>query len=118
MKIKSNESELIQDAVRTQLEGLGKGKRSKKDGDALSSILGNDKVDLGIGKLLNDELDPIRMAEERRVKLEKLKAMVQSGEYVIDKEAVAKSLAEDAYWNDVAPISLFDVADDSEETDR
>ena len=117
MKIKSTEAELIQDAVRTQLEGLGKQRKSKKGDDVLSTLLGNDQVDLGVGKAISSELDPLLMAEERRAKLEKLKAMVQSGQYVIDRDAVAKSLAEDAFWNKVAPISLFDVADDSEKAD-
>jgi flagellar biosynthesis anti-sigma factor FlgM len=61
--------------------------RSKADTIKVSSL----------GALLQSELNPAKMAEERAQKIAKLKEQVQNGTYAPDAQAVARSLSEEIY---------------------
>jgi flagellar biosynthesis anti-sigma factor FlgM len=49
------------------------------------------------GALLQSELNPAKMAEERAQKIAKLKEQIQNGTYAPDSQAVARSLSEEIY---------------------
>jgi flagellar biosynthesis anti-sigma factor FlgM len=59
--------------------------RSKADTIKVSSL----------GALLQSELNPAKMAEERAQKVAKLKEQIQNGTYAPDTQAVARSLSEE-----------------------
>lgn len=61
--------------------------RSKADTIKVSSL----------GALLQSELNPAKMAEERAQKIAKLKEQIQNGTYAPDTQAVARSLSEEIY---------------------
>jgi anti-sigma28 factor (negative regulator of flagellin synthesis) len=48
-----------------------------------------------LGAMLRQELDPAKMIEERRAKVESLKERIRSGSYAPPTEAVAQSLSEE-----------------------
>jgi hypothetical protein len=48
-----------------------------------------------IGAFFREELDPVKMAEERRQKLAKLKEQIQSGTYAPPMNAVAQAIGEE-----------------------
>ena len=55
------------------------------------SVLNTEQVNIGLASLIRKELDPNLMEEERKKKLEELKAKIASGEYKPDSRAVAES---------------------------
>ena len=55
---------------------------------------GADRIDIGVGRFLQENLDPAKIEEEGRARVEALKKLVQSGEYKIDSERVAAKVAE------------------------
>jgi flagellar biosynthesis anti-sigma factor FlgM len=50
-----------------------------------------------LGALLQSELNPAKMAEERAQKVAALKEQIRNGTYAPDSQAVARSLAEELY---------------------
>ncbi|MEY4669104.1 MAG: Anti-sigma-28 factor, FlgM [Pseudomonadota bacterium] len=68
-------------------EGSAAGSRAKADTIKVSSL----------GALLQSELNPAKMAEERSQKIAKLKEQIQNGTYAPDSQAVARSLSEEIY---------------------
>lgn len=64
--------------------------------DGASSAAAEDSVQFSaLGAILKSELNPSRMAEERRAKIEALKQQISSGTYKPPMEEVAKSLSEE-----------------------
>ncbi len=61
--------------------------KSKADSIRVSSL----------GALLQSELNPAKMAEERAQKVAALKEQIRNGTYAPDTQAVARSLAEELY---------------------
>lgn len=50
-----------------------------------------------LGALMQSELNPAKMAEERAQKIAALKEQIQNGTYAPDSQAVARSLGEELY---------------------
>lgn len=50
-----------------------------------------------LGALLQSELNPAKMAEERAQKIAALKEQINNGTYAPDSQAVARSLSEELY---------------------
>lgn len=50
-----------------------------------------------LGALLQSELNPAKMAEERAQKIAMLKEQIHNGTYAPDSQAVARSLSEEIY---------------------
>lgn len=50
-----------------------------------------------LGALLQSELNPAKMAEERAQKIAALKEQIRNGTYAPDSQAVARSLSEEIY---------------------
>lgn len=48
-----------------------------------------------LGAMLRQELDPARMAEERRSKIEAIKEQIRNGTYAAPSDAVAQALSEE-----------------------
>lgn len=48
-----------------------------------------------LGAMLRQELDPAKMMEERRAKIEALKEQIRNGSYAPSSEAVAQSVSEE-----------------------
>ncbi len=63
-------------------------------GDAIEQEK-SDTVTVGLGKLLEQELDPARMEDDRRKKIDKLKELIASGSYNPSSTDVAKSMVEE-----------------------
>jgi anti-sigma28 factor (negative regulator of flagellin synthesis) len=67
--------------------------------DGLSAELRKTQVDTmkfsSLGSVLRQELDPARMAEERRVKVESLKERIRNGSYAPPVESIAQALGEE-----------------------
>lgn len=57
------------------------------------------KVELGIGRAINRELDVTRLAEERQARVEELKRRIQSGTYEQpDSDTLARSVGEELVY--------------------
>jgi len=67
--------------------------------DSLSAQLQNSQVDTmkfsSLGAVLRQELDPTRMVEERRAKVDALKEQIRNGTYAPASLAVAQSVSEE-----------------------
>ena len=67
--------------------------------DSVSSQLQRSEVDTmkfsSLGAMLRQELDPTRMMEERRAKIEALKDQIRNGTYAPSSLSVAQSLSEE-----------------------
>jgi flagellar biosynthesis anti-sigma factor FlgM len=50
-----------------------------------------------LGALLQSELNPAKMAEERAQKIAKLKEQIKNGTYAPDSQAIARSMSEEIY---------------------
>ena len=68
-------------------------------GDTLSKQLAKPQVDTmtisSLGAVLRQELDPARMVEERRAKIQSLKERIQNGTYAPGSDVVAQALSEE-----------------------
>lgn len=73
--------------------------RKAQDNAALlklkSQTSASDSVDLTISKAISEQLDPTKMAAERRAKIENLKKAIASGEYKPSAEAVAQAVSDE-----------------------
>lgn len=67
--------------------------------DGLSAELQKTQVDTmkfsSLGAVLRQELDPVKMAEERRAKVESLKERIRNGSYAPPVESIAQALGEE-----------------------
>lgn len=71
-------------------------KRGSPSADAAVAGAEGDKVEFSsLGALLKSELNPSRMAEERRAKIEALKAQIKNGTYQPPIENVAQAVGEE-----------------------
>lgn len=89
---------LQQEAVKTHIrsKGLGQGQPPADELPKTSSAgTGEDKVNVEIAKLINDQLNPDVLLAERRSRVEDLKRLVQSGQYKPKSEDVARSMIEE-----------------------
>jgi anti-sigma28 factor (negative regulator of flagellin synthesis) len=68
-------------------------RREKGAGTTISQV-GQDVIDISIGKYLNQELDPAKIAAEREARVAELKELVQAGKYNPDPKEVATKIAE------------------------
>ena len=50
-----------------------------------------------LGALLQSELNPAKMADERAQKIAKLKEQIQNGTYAPDSQSIARSMSEEIY---------------------
>jgi flagellar biosynthesis anti-sigma factor FlgM len=50
-----------------------------------------------LGALLQSELNPAKMADERAQKVAKLKEQIQNGTYAPDSQSIARSMSEEIY---------------------
>jgi anti-sigma28 factor (negative regulator of flagellin synthesis) len=67
--------------------------------DGLSAELQKSQVDTmkfsSLGSVLRQELDPVKMADERRAKIESLKDRIRNGSYAPPVENIAQALGEE-----------------------
>ncbi len=97
MKIKNSIGEAQQDAAKIIRQNLNA--REKAADAAVSQKSGKgsstDSVDVTMAKMISDQLDPTKMAAERRDKIERLKKLIASGEYKPSSEAVAQAVLDE-----------------------
>lgn len=114
MKIRSRIGEIIDDAVhvtrRDEQQGTQRNnaaevaRRAQQQGEDV-------QVELGLGRALKNELDITDMLAERREHFERIKSLVQSGQYKLPpSEEIAKRLAEEIGFE----VDLAKVAGDEE----
>jgi len=103
---KSDTPSALQDAVRVNLNKSSadaKALKAKTEALQISSLVdglssGNegDKVNLGLGRAINAEFDPIQFVADRRKRVDELKAKVQNKQYEMpSSEKLAKAVAEE-----------------------
>ena len=54
---------------------------------------GSDQVDLTLGKYISEELNPDKIEAESKDRVAKFKALIESGQYKTDSQAVAARIA-------------------------
>lgn len=96
MKIKGNVGEAQQDTIKISRQAeLLKEKAAKAASIKSEQSSKNDSVDVSVAKFISDQLDPTKMADERRKKIEELKKLIASGEYKPSSQAVAQALEDE-----------------------
>ena len=96
MKIKGNVGEAQQDSVKISRQAeLLKDKAAKAVSSKSDKSASNDTVEVSLAKFISDQLDPTKMADDRRKKIEELKKLIASGEYRPSSEAVAQAVEEE-----------------------
>lgn len=64
--------------------------------ELVKALTGEDLVNVsGLGAMLNQELNPVTMAAERKQKLEELKKLIKEGKYNPDSRLVSKAISEE-----------------------
>ena len=94
----SNGTEAVKISTKSRAASAGSGETTTT---AQPSDVYNQKatsIKLGISKYLSEELDPVKVSEERKAKVAALKAQFESGTYLtsINQEEVAKKLLEES----------------------
>ena len=96
MKVKGTVADAQQDTVKISRQSeLLKEKAAKsasRDSDKASAT---DSVNVSLAKFMADQLDPTKMADERRQKIENLKKLIASGEYKPSSQAIAQAMEEE-----------------------
>lgn len=96
MKIKGTVGEAQQDAVRiSRQQQAVKEKSNSASQSSSGKNSSTDSVDVTVAKMISEQLDPTRMAAERREKIERLKQLIASGEYKPSSEAVAQAVLDE-----------------------
>lgn len=96
MKIKGTVGEAQQDAVRiSRQQQAVKEKSNSASQSSSGKNSSTDSVDVTVAKMISEQLDPTRMAAERREKIERLKKLIASGEYKPSSEAVAQAVLDE-----------------------
>jgi anti-sigma28 factor (negative regulator of flagellin synthesis) len=97
MKIRDNKDRaeevlrtLNQQHVQTQPRGKGQGSTAARAG-----LIDDIKVDVALGRAVNEELNPESLLAERQNRVAHLKKLVQEGKYNVSSDNVARSLAEE-----------------------
>jgi hypothetical protein len=88
---------LHQDAVKINTKGKAGGASLIPGQIPVAPTRIEDKVDVGLAKAIQSQLDPEAMKTERRQRVEELKKLVQSGQYNPPSQAVASSIAEELF---------------------
>lgn len=99
MKVPGSE---IKDAIFNRAQDARNEKASARKGDAgvtaegsLQAALDDTMEISSVGTLLQAELDPAKMSEERRAKIEALKEQIRNGTYKPPIEGVARAVGEE-----------------------
>lgn len=96
MKIKGSVGEAQQDSVKISRQSeLLKDKVAKSIGSKSDKSSATDSVDVSVAQFISQQLDPTKMADERRQKIENLKKLIASGEYKPSSQAVAQAVEEE-----------------------
>ena len=77
------------------LKHLGNNAAKNKQSSATNpenNKLEEDKVNINVSRSIHNELDPQLLASERREKIDRLKQLIQSGEYKPSSQEVAAAL--------------------------
>ncbi len=89
----------VQDGRVGEQSGARKAGASADGAGSLTAGLGQVQVDTmkfsSLGAMLRQELDPTRMMEERKAKVESLKEQIRNGTYAPSSLAVAQSMGEE-----------------------
>jgi anti-sigma28 factor (negative regulator of flagellin synthesis) len=94
-KIAGND-EVNSELVRSLLQSGKKRKGPGSVAEALDQTSGSEGVvDLGLAKEINSQLNPENIVAERKEKVARLKALIESGQYNPPSELVAQSVHED-----------------------
>jgi anti-sigma28 factor (negative regulator of flagellin synthesis) len=113
-KVKRLQDGVSGDQTVARKPGVRTGQGEDGPGRALGVLGGDDSVNVSsLGALLKSELDPAKLAAERREKLEALKQQIKDGTYQPPLENVAKSLSQELSFEIL--LSGDDVKDDSSE---
>jgi flagellar biosynthesis anti-sigma factor FlgM len=78
---------------RSTVTGAGTEERSAESAESRADTI---QVS-SLGALLQSELNPAKMAEERAQKIAKLKEQIKNGTYAPDSQAIARSMSEEIY---------------------
>jgi flagellar biosynthesis anti-sigma factor FlgM len=78
---------------RSTVTGAGTDERSAASAESKADTI---QVS-SLGALLQSELNPAKMAEERAQKIAKLKEQIKNGTYAPDSQAIARSMSEEIY---------------------
>ena len=73
-----------------------------------------EKVQIGLGRSINQELNPSVMAEERRAKIEALKKAIGEGSYSVDSFLVAEKVSEEVNL-EIAFAPVFEGGDSTDD---
>ncbi len=82
------------------------------------SLLDTEQVNIGLASLIRKELDPTVMEEERKKKLEELKARIASGEYKPSSRDVAESFIKEVVMEGLTTPGFADDDDDTGKTGK
>ena len=87
---------LQQEAIKAHLRSKGLGQGQNVDtGTRANTDRSQDRVNVEVAKLINDQLNPEAMAAARRARVAELTQLVRSGQYKSDSEAVARALIDE-----------------------
>lgn len=92
----SDDSSKAGEAVRISLQGQNK--RAPAQGvrnERASTPIKEDRVDLNLGRMLQQELDPQAVEGSRKAKVEELKKLIASGQYSVPSERIAEAFAQE-----------------------
>jgi|694.fasta_scaffold03844_23 flagellar biosynthesis anti-sigma factor FlgM len=84
-----------QDARNEKAAGRKQGASAEAVQGSLQAALDDTMQISSVGTMLKSELDPAKMAEERRAKIEALKEQIKNGTYKPPMEGVARALGEE-----------------------
>lgn len=97
-KIQAND-ELNSSLLRNLAAQQKKTKKSAdEEGKSERQSEGVDKINFGVSRNINSQLNPEVMAAERKEKVAKLKELVQSGNYKVSSEDIAAALNEEIFF--------------------
>lgn len=73
---------------------------------------GTDQIHIGLGRYINDYLDPAKLESQSRSRVAELKQLIESGQYSVDSNALATKVA-NVLSEEVSVAKLL--GDDTEE---
>lgn len=95
MKIKSLLGALQQDAAKVSNQSQSNREAAKAGNERRAEKSQSDSVNVSMAKMIAGELDPTKLAAERREKIERLKQLIASGEYNPPADLVAQAISEE-----------------------
>lgn len=106
IKIRRPAVDLQKESAKVQRDTTAQQKANSNSDTAAAKLL--DTVDVSMSQLISTELDPTKMAAERREKIERLKKLIESGEYNPPASAIAAAVGQDIVFEVLDSSSLLE----------